>query len=351
MGTRTLGVAVTLLVCCVAAQAPVAQQVPPLSVPARTVASIRPDYLPPSDILEFLGVRLIGSLGIMRWQGPEDRPHEVEIRHNDAANLILVAGDQSDIDYIENLIREADIPPRQIEIEVKIIEISTTKARDLGLDWERLITASVPQVDWTYREQRTPGEDKTIYRSWQVRSAARLSEVVRMLDETGAGTVRTAPKILTLNNRRATILDGERVTYVTRYASFTNLFETDSMDAGLTISVLPSIGESGYITLDINAEMTALAGSISGSPIKTGQLVENTVIVLDGESILLGGLTRTVEIKNRRRFPLLGHVLPFLFSRETTSLEEIESFMVLTPRAVDFATAPEPGIEGDAGGK
>ncbi len=51
----------------------------------------------------------------------------------------------------------------------------------------------------------------------------------------------------------------------------------------------------------------------------------------------MGGLSRTVEEKYRKRFPLLGHVLPFLFSREVTNHDQIESFIVLTPRVVDLA--------------
>ena len=113
------------------------------------------------------------------------------------------------------------------------------------------------------------------------------------------------------------------------------------MDAGLNLRVQPSLGESGYITMRITAELTSLSvgRAISGSPIKEGQMLENTVIVRDGESILLGGLSRTVEEKHRKRFPLLGHVLPFLFSREVTNRDQIESFIVLTPHVVDLAAS------------
>jgi type II secretory pathway component GspD/PulD (secretin) len=156
---------------------------------------------------------------------------------------------------------------------------------------------------------------------------------------------------LTLNNRRATILDGQRVTYITRYSSYTNLYETDSMDAGLTLSVLPSLGESGYITLKINAEMTTLEGKIAGSPIKTGQLIENTIVVKDGESVLLGGLTRSSEARTRKRFPILGYVLPFIFSREVTNRDEIESYMILTPKVVDFATTLDEETKAKLEGK
>lgn len=159
------------------------------------------------------------------------------------------------------------------------------------------------------------------------------------MDESGAGTIRNAPRILTLNNKRATILDGKRVTYVTRYSSHTNLFETDSMDTGLKLSVLPSLGESGFITLQVIAELTSLSGEVSGSPVKDGQIIENTVIVKDGESVILGGLTRNSEIMSKRRVPILGYLLPFLFSRSISSEITLESYVLLTPEVVDFNVA------------
>jgi type II secretory pathway component GspD/PulD (secretin) len=149
-----------------------------------------------------------------------------------------------------------------------------------------------------------------------------------------------------VNNRRATILDGQRVTYITRYSSYTNLFETDTLDAGLTLSVLPSLGESGYLTLDIRAELTSLGSSISGSPIKDGQIVENTVVVKDGETVLLGGFQRSVDQRVHRRFPVLGHILPFIFSRVIVNHSVRESFVVLTPRVVDLAAGLDDRTRG-----
>lgn len=317
-----------------------------------TVVSIRPDYVPPSEILNILGVRASGNMAMMRWQDA-DGSHSVDIRHNDAANLIILSGAADDVEFVETMIRETDIAPRQIEIEVRIIEVNKSKAQDLGIDWDQMVQRSGTQFTWQYydnrrdehRVSRDPAHESIqdtkydqINKTINARTALDLSQFFTLLDQSGAATFRSAPKILTLNNRRATILDGQRVTYITRYSSYTNLFETDSMDAGLTLSVLPSLGESGYITLKINAEMTMLDGQISGSPIKSGQLVDNTVVVKDGESVLLGGLTRSTEMHTKKRFPILGHILPFIFSREVTDHEEIESYMILTPRVVDFSS-------------
>ncbi|MCP4570595.1 MAG: hypothetical protein GY841_23670 [FCB group bacterium] len=332
--------------------APVATQVVPFE--QHSVLSVKPEFIPPSQVLEILGARQLGGCNVIDWK-TKGIYHIVEIRYNAPANLLILSGVEGDVAFVADLIRQADIPPRQIEIEVKIVEINTSKAHEIGLDWERIWKDAAPRVNLRYRESHddnarqsfntagieasTYDERRDIDRYYDVTSTVDLGSSLDILDESGAVEIHNAPKILTLNNRRATILDGDRVTYVTRYSSYTNLFETDSMDAGLTMSVLPSMGESGYITLELNAEFTNISGNISGSPIKSGQLIENTIIVKDGESVLLGGLSRTIKDKHTKRFPILGHILPFLFSHESMVEENIESFMILTTRVVDFNTA------------
>jgi len=354
--------------------------------------SLKPNYLSPSEIAGFLGVVMQGNKGVMEWT-TAGRPHYAEIRYNDAANLILVSGSSVDVDFVNDLIREADIPPRQIEIEVMIFEVNKSKARDIGFDWERFWQQAGPRLSYRFdyrhdddkirrndhqrydRESiddeyySSNGSDRTSYRRVEniddimrnnfersirrsqdhdlaVHSSADLGEIIKILDENGAGTVRNVPRILTLNNRRATILDGQRVIYTTSYAEYASVFEVDTMDAGLNLSIVPSLGESGCITMDIIAELTSLGYTDRRGPIKIGQMVENTVIVKDGESVLLGGLTRTADESRTKRLPLLGHLIPFLFSREETYQVNFESIIILTPRVVDFETALDEQTRG-----
>jgi len=343
--------AVVFILCSLATGVVTAQGTAVSAEPQRVV-TIKPNYLPPSELLEFLGVGSSAGGGSLIWRTADGRT-EVQVRHNEAANIIVLSGSAEGVARAEELIRQVDTPPRQIEIEVKIVEISTAKARDIGLDWDRALNTGNPRIYGNYRKEKdklhnyqwsdnndhSSGSKVTrTEREGYINGYIQLAELIHILDSTGVGTVRNAPRILTLNNRRATILDGQRVTYVTRYSSYTNLYQTDSMDAGLTLSVLPSLGESGYITMDIKAELTSLVTdrNLSGSPVKDGQMVENTVVVKNGQSVLLGGLTRSVEQKAEKRFPVLGYVLPFLFSRQVTVNQETQSFVVLTPRVVDF---------------
>ena len=326
-----------------------------------TVFTYKPSYVPPAEILSVTGARPYGGQYVMEWRS-SDGNHYVDLRVNDAANLIIISGVAADVDYATALIRAADIAPRQIEIEVKIIKISTSKARDVGLDWKYLIDNTRLSTRGQYSEavnvrkyveedsrRETRQLDKALNSTGEV--SLTLGNLIHILDSAGVADIRNAPRILTLNNRRANILDGQRISYLAKYGVYTGLYETDTMDAGLTMTVVPSLAESGYITLQINAELTQLGTDKSGSLLKDGQMLENTVVIKDGESVLLGGLTQTVNLKAKKRFPLLGYVLPFLFSRETTIRDNVESYMVLTPRVVDFAPTPGSAVPTAEGNK
>jgi type II secretory pathway component GspD/PulD (secretin) len=315
---------------------------------------ITPSYISPSELLDFLGVTTSGGVNSFFCDFPNhDRP--VQIRCNDAANLVMLTGMPEDIAVVKELIKSADIPPRQIIIETQIIELDNRRLDDLGIDWEDLLRSSGLTLYHNYNRDKVSRDQKDKAKSGpmtseheteqtltqtskdtRVSGQLRFDQFLNIIAENRAGTIRNAPRIVTINNRPAKILDGERVTYVTRYSSYTNLFETQTMDAGLSLYCVPSIGNSGYITLDVTAELTTLGESISGSPSKDGQILENTAVVKDGDTFLLGGLNRSVDYVTKRKVPVLGTILPFLFSRKITTKTTYQVFILLTPKVIDL---------------
>ncbi|MBI1796711.1 MAG: hypothetical protein HYR74_06630 [Candidatus Eisenbacteria bacterium] len=307
------------------------------AVAAQRVATVKPQFLPPGELARALGVRERDGRGVLEWRAGAD-VRTVDVRRNDAANLIVLTGESEDVDAAEAMVKALDVAPRQILIEARIVEIDLTRARQLGMDWRTFDDVSYQRND--LRDYRVGPDFKDSRALFQNRFFA--SADFAALQQNGVATTRDAPRVLTLNNRAANILDGQRVTYITRYSSYTNLFQTDTLDAGLALNVTPSLGESGYLTLDVRAELTQLVNQISGSPVKDGQIVENTVVMKDGDTVLLGGFERTADVRQRTGLPLLGRVLPFLFSRESTTHRERESFVALTARVVDTNAGPDP---------
>jgi type II secretory pathway component GspD/PulD (secretin) len=321
--------------------------------PSQTMVTelITPDYISPSELVKFLGTTETGATHVF-FCDIQNRSRPVQVRFNEPANLLALTGAPADVAVVRDLVKSADIPPRQIIIETQIIEIDQKELDNLGIDWQELLNSSGANISYDYTKSKRDVDQRSSPPSYgtteghstatQSASNSRLNASLRpdqflhIIAEHRAGTLRSAPRIVTINNRPAKILDGDRVSYVTRYSSYTNLFETQTMDAGLSLSATPSIGKSGYIVLNITAELTSLSGNIAGSPSKSGQILENTVVVRDGETFLLGGLNRNVDYATKRRVPVLGTILPFLFSRTVTTKTTNQVFVLLTPRVIDL---------------
>jgi type II secretory pathway component GspD/PulD (secretin) len=269
----------------------------------------------------------------------------VHVTINNATNQVMLTGDSYALSDALQLIRFLDVPPRQIVIEAKIVELDNEKLHELGMDWQYLLDMTSlsmqADIDITILEQNTDGwiSESEIDRSHTYgRAASNLSAgaFLKIVQEQGIGKITRIPTIVTTNNKEGTILDGSRITYVTRYSSYGDMYETEEMIAGLYLSVIPSLGESGYLKLQITAKLTELGQIISGSPSETGQIIENTVIAKNGEEFFLGGFKISESHKYKRKVPILGTILPFLFSRTNDIVITRDFVIVLKPMVIDL---------------
>jgi len=286
----------------------------------------------------------------------------VQFRFNSANNEVLLTGNLPAINEAKKMIDLLDVPPRQIVIEVKIVEVDNQKISDIGLDWQNLldkvrVNASysrtirrdeydfqVTDIDQSITDtENVNRKENDRHTSYNIGlGPVYPSDLIHLIQESGAGKIVNVPCIVTINNRQGRILDGDRITYVNRYSSYSNLFETQEINAGLMLEVTPSLGQSGYLKLFVKAKLTTLGQLIAGSPSESGQILENTVIVKDKEPFLLGSFKQTKTQKVKRRFPLLGYILPFIFSRNIDVETTRDVLVILTPNVIDLNSMEIP---------
>jgi len=290
----------------------------------------------------------------------------VQFRFNSANNEVLLTGYLPGINEAKKMIGLLDVPPRQIVIEVKILEVDNQKISDIGLDWQNLLdkvrvnasynrNTSRNHDEYTFTEidqsssitstntEKVKGTDNDRHAYYNIGlGPVYPSDLIHLIQESGAGKIINVPCIVTINNRQGRILDGDRITYVNRYSSYSNLYETQEINAGLMLEVTPSLGQSGYLKLFVKAKLTTLGQLIAGSPSESGQILENTVIVKDKEPFLLGSFKQTRTQKVKRRFPLLGYILPFIFSRNIDVETTRDVLVILTPNVIDLNSVEIP---------
>ncbi|MEL7537084.1 MAG: secretin N-terminal domain-containing protein [Pseudomonadota bacterium] len=254
---------------------------------------------------------------------------------------------------------------RQVDIEVKIVEVTLTQDDSLGVDWSRFVTTGDGEF--------VDGNLSTIILSPAGGATAlppaldlsysnidnglnEVTAVIQALQEQGEVAVISQPHIRTLNNQSALIKVGTDRTFFRKEqvadatTAGTQTFSTDVpqvVTEGIVLSMTPQISGSGWITLDISPVVTRVSsvsevlddnGNVqSTAPNLDISQASSLVRARDGDTIVIGGLIQTTETETTRRVPGLGHVpgIGKLFSASYKTDQRKELIMLVTPRIVD----------------
>jgi general secretion pathway protein D len=156
------------------------------------------------------------------------------------------------------------------------------------------------------------------------------------------------PHLLTANNKEAKIQIGQEVPIITgqqttaalQTGGTSDLFRTiQQKDIGIIMGIKPHVNEKRLVTLDIENEniavdQTNFGGTGSASFLKT--TTKTSIVVEDGQTLLIGGIIRTDKSKGYRGIPFLSEIplLGYLFRSTSDALERNELVMMVTPHVV-----------------
>jgi type II secretory pathway component GspD/PulD (secretin) len=280
------------------------------------------------------------------------------------------------IEKIKNVIKVFDVPPQQILIESRIMEVSENKLKDLGVEWGTGSTgAENAAITSTPTEKTATGNVITAAGghslSTQVTPASFVSQasgitpantglnflfqrlqgnqfevMLHALEEDVSTNTLSAPRIMTLNNQEATILVGTKYPIlksdISTQAGTTVTSTLDYyQDIGIQLNVVPQIsGDNKYINMVIHPAVTSFDSSNTvGSnkyPVISTREAETRVLVEDNQTIVIGGLLKDVRKKGNLGVPFLKD-LPFIgaaFRRDTNSYEKVDLLIFITARII-----------------
>ena len=188
-------------------------------------------YISPDYLIELLGLEMKSNRGYFYDNGKES----IFLHVNPSNNQLKISGSNEGRDEILELVKFYDVPPKQIIIEVKMIEINNRQLDDIGMDWQNLLEKlsfnvsldAYKTIDDRETERINNGsKDETAYTTKRSALTSRLSfsslalsDLLDILSQKEIGKVINSPRIVTTNNQLGSILDGEHLTYVTRYSS------------------------------------------------------------------------------------------------------------------------------------
>ncbi|MCX7913252.1 MAG: type IV pilus secretin PilQ [Thermodesulfovibrionales bacterium] len=267
------------------------------------------------------------------------------------------------LEEIEKIIKSIDKPTKQVLIEARIVEINSKYSRGLGIEWglkarpfnwESAIVGSVsppiagglgspglinlPAATGTALEPTSAITFGYLNRKQTLGLDLRLSAI----ENVGKGRIISKPKIITGDNQKAKIVQGESIPYGERttsggIAEITTKFK----DVAITIEVTPQITDDNNILLDVlvNKEDLIEFVNIGGGTLapRTSKLESRTNLLLEnGETMVIGGVYKRDERDNEERVPFVASI-PFFgeLFKKTVKENDTKEFMIfLTPKIV-----------------
>lgn len=178
-------------------------------------------------------------------------------------------------------------------------------------------------------------------------SAVDFITTLKVLKARGNTKLVSAPKVTTLNNQEAHIVVREQEPYLSAQQSTQNTqtvaTTVEYKDIPIELTVTPQINENDVITMKVHAiveEKTGESKSITGTgnePIISGREAETSVLVRDGDTIVIGGLVKNRIIKSHSKLPILGDIplLGKLFRKDSVDDRNTELLIFITPRIID----------------
>ncbi|MFV9645432.1 MAG: type II secretion system secretin GspD, partial [Desulfobacterales bacterium] len=277
--------------------------------------------------------------GKMETTGSGTLRGEINITADEIRNALIIEAIPADYRVIENILKQIDVLPRQVLIEVTIAEISLNKSTELGIEWSywkgpgnlstSLLDASLGISGFTYTIGMTD----------------RWTSALKALATEGKVNILSSPHILASDNKEAKIDVSSEIPLASaeyKYSAETDVTETtiEYRDTGVILSVTPHINERGLVSMDINQEVSEQGDKIEVAgkkyPSFDKRIIQTTLTVKHGQSIVIGGLIKDKKTEDVAGAPCLINipVLRYLTGTESERTEKTELIILITPYVI-----------------
>ena len=307
------------------------------------------------------------------------RNGEVSVWADTQTNAIVVNAPPKMMRSLMQIVDKLDIRRAQVLVEAIIVEVLAEKTAELGITWAVEGSASTTPIGVTNFPAAGPGvvqlagaaagggetpidpgsligEGITMGIGRITDTGVSFAAILRALEGDADTNIISTPSLVTTDNEEASLNVGQEVPFLTGSFSNTggnvgavNPFQTIQREQiGVKLTITPQINEGNSLLLNINQEISSIAQSVEGATdlITNQRIVETTVIVDDGQVLVLGGLLEDVLRESEQRVPILGSI-PFLgalFRVQSTDKVKTNLLVFIRPKilrdAASISTEP-----------
>lgn len=263
------------------------------------------------------------------------------IQADPATNSVIINAPDAIYNNLRAVLEKLDVRRKQVYVEAMIAELTSDKAAEFGIQWQNL--SAIGATDSTARAfggtnfygtgQNILGISQNPALAGQglnvgvirghvtipgVGEVLNLGLLIRALEQDSNVNILSTPTLLTLDNEEARIVIGQNVPFITGQYALTGSattptpFQTiERRDVGLTLRIKPQISQGDTVRLQIYEEVSSVDPTSVNNPaglITKKRALQSTVLVNDGQIVVIGGLLEDSVSDGQQKVPILGDV-------------------------------------------
>ncbi len=267
------------------------------------------------------------------------------------SNSVIICDTEEKVERIIRQIRLADQTPRQILIEVVIVDVQLNDDTEIGVNWNHIFGDNANDFATVFGNAATPDYSGSVHdQALNINLGGGLTTggafallhnglavTIKALQTTRNLEILASPRVLVVSGESAVIKTVEEIPYtdVSQTSQGGNLTSTEFKEVGVTLTVAATITDDGQIMLKIEPEQSVNTGrfGIDDVPIVDTRSASTTLLMEDGQAVALGGLRRKETTHTKNKVPVLGD-LPLvggLFSNDQSVTKNSELLVMLSP--------------------
>ena len=294
--------------------------------------------------------------------------NDLKITADAETNALIITAPREEYLVLEDVIKKLDIPRQMVYLEALIMEVSVNKSFKIGVEWGgsgdfadktgTLATGFSGSADNPYSVMNGIAADPPVMPAGFTLGVLKkgieiggiyfpdLGAVLNAYKNDSDINIISTPQILTTDNKKATLVVGENVPYITskntsNSGSGQDYTNYEYKDVATTLEITPQINRADLLRLEISVEVIKLKNSNDFRPTTYKRTADTTVVVHNEETVVIGGMIGQDTSSGEYKVPWLGDIplLGWLFKTHNETEERTNLFIFITPHIV--ASSPE----------
>lgn len=287
----------------------------------------------------------------------------VDILADEETNSLIITASRSEFLVLESVIKKLDIPRRMVYLEALIMEVDAERNLNVGVQWltggifddgtGKLVAGFSGSDGYGLIGGVTDPDNPTLPQGFTVGvlkegieiggvTFPNITAVLNAYQGDSDINIISTPQILTTDNKKAEILVGQNVPYITSQnttSSQQDYTQYEYRDVATKMTITPQISQGDSLRLEITTEVSRIkpgGGETEFRPTTFKRTANTTVVVRDSDTVVIGGIIGQDATEGDFKIPLLGDIplLGWLFKTHNTTDTRVNMFIFITPHII-----------------